>query len=261
MNRPPQTFPDRCGSWWDSHRQIIGRWAGHAVRTGRPGLWLKTDLYDEACGEMHLLGSLREEHFPLGIDIDRNTAQEARRRLAAVNIQACCVAADVRNLPFRSACVSGVLSISTLDHLNSKAEIDTALREIRRVTIPGGLLLWTMDNPHNPEVALRAWLPPYVVHKLRADAFPLGTSVSAREGREMLLHTGLSVVKQALIEHAPRYGGIRIAKVIDRARHGRSSPWLLRLLRSFECLTATPLAGITGHYALWIAKAASDETA
>jgi SAM-dependent methyltransferase len=222
---------------------------------------LKTDLFDEACGEMHLIGSVGERYLALGIDCDAATARAARQRLVSEGRPAQCIVADVRRLPFRSTCLVTILSVSTLDHLATKAEIELALHELRRVLGPGGRLLLTMDNPHNPEVALRAILPARLVRMLRAEAFPLGSTVGPAEGREMLLRVGLQVVHQAHVEHAPRYIAIRVATQIDRACHRTSTPWLQRLLHTFERLADTPLARITAHYTLWIAAAPSDERA
>src|SRR5204863_8026948 len=66
---------------------------------------------------------------------------------------------DVRALPFADGSFDVVVSTSTLDHFQARADIDTALRELHRVLASDGLAVVTLDNPWNPLVALRNALP------------------------------------------------------------------------------------------------------
>ena len=148
---------------WRAHsdaenRALLARWL--PLRCGRI---LKTDAFDEAFGEglVPVLAERAEEVWM--IDLSATVVAEARRSQALAHG----AVADVRRLPFSTGSFGAVVSISTLDHLDSLADIEESLREIRRVLEPGGCLVVTLDNPENPVVGLRNFLPWPWLHRFR----------------------------------------------------------------------------------------------
>jgi SAM-dependent methyltransferase len=129
------------------NRTLLSRW----LPGGRLRRILKTDVFDELV-TAGLVPTLSAQNDKL-ICIDLSS--EAGRILQARNSDATIATADVRALPFRDGAFDAVVSHSTLDHFASRAEIDTALREIRRVMRPGSLFIVILDNPLHPIVVIR----------------------------------------------------------------------------------------------------------
>lgn len=122
-----------------AHREALGRYADIAGRV------LKTDLYEEAYGRDALLDLLLERGDAVaGVDIDRETVRRARRRFPEAELEQ----GDVRDLPFPDAVFDAVVSTSTLDNMDGG--FGDAVAELGRVLVPGGTLLLTLDNAHNP---------------------------------------------------------------------------------------------------------------
>ena len=133
------------------HSVLVQRWlvpaAGAAV--------LKTDLFDEAFGQGVYPELARRVPTVIGIDISQTVALQAKSHYPDLEV----VGADVRVLPFNDAEFDVVISSSSLDHFESRAELDQSLAELYRVLRPGGELLITLDNAANPFVAVRNLLP------------------------------------------------------------------------------------------------------
>jgi SAM-dependent methyltransferase len=227
-------------------------WIARTFRATAPGVLLKTDLFDEASGPHHAWQDVPEGWVTLGIDIDPTIARAARQRLVSEGRTPWCVVGDVRRLPLRPACLAGIASLSTLDHLESGEEIQAALLELARALRPDGRLLLTLDNPLNLEVALRP-LPSVIIRRLRADTFQLGATVGSRRGSRMLALAGFTILQQSFVEHAPRYLTIRLAARLTSAGSRRMASRFGRAMHFVERLAGTPLARLTGHYTAWIA--------
>jgi SAM-dependent methyltransferase len=106
---------------------------------------LKTDLFDEIAGE-GLVGSLAARAGRVvGIDVSPWVVRKAVSRNPGLEG----VVADVHALPFEPTSFDLVVSNSTLDHFESRDEIDHALDELARVLRPGGTLVVTLDNAAN----------------------------------------------------------------------------------------------------------------
>lgn len=242
----------RGGAWWRVHGTVLRRWIGNAFRGAPSGYAVKTDLFDEASGPYHHASDVPRHLRFIGLDIDRTIAALANERIGGDDAARRCVVGDVRRLPFPSGSAAAVLSLSTLDHFDAPTHIRMALTEIHRLLRPGGVMLLTLDNPANPEVALRAALPPSVVRRLRADTFPIGRTLSAREGSRLLTSVGFEIEGPFYIDHSVRYPSIRLLNILER----RAPSWassMERFILSLEHLGVTPLAPITGHYVAWIA--------
>lgn len=243
----------RVSPWWPLQRAITRRWI-EAGLAGAPAGWAaKTDLFDEASGPHHPLQDLPPGLKRLGIDLDPTIVASALPALGEPP-GAAAVAADVRCLPFQTASLSAILSLSTLDHLDSAQEIQQALDELARCLRPQGRLLLTLDNPRNPEVWLRQALPGRLVRRLRADTFPLGSTLHLEVGSHRLEAAGLTVEHAGYLGHAPRYPLIRLLDWLQA--HGRLA-MIRRLEPMILGLEGRGTGGLrrwTGHFCVWIAR-------
>jgi GT2 family glycosyltransferase/ubiquinone/menaquinone biosynthesis C-methylase UbiE len=102
-------------------------------------------VLDIACGEGYgsdLLASVAKQ--VTGVDINDRVVARARRRYVRENLKF--VAGDCSLIPLADACVDVVISFETIEHHEKHDEM---LSEIRRVLIPGGLLV--MSSPDRYE--------------------------------------------------------------------------------------------------------------
>lgn len=241
---------ERTGRWWRVRRDIFERWLAAQTEHG-PGWFLKTDLYDEASGSFHHAFGRRF----LGIDVDERVVRAAHARLRIQGLDAELIAADVRHLPFRSGSMSTTFSLSTLDHFTSVDHIRMALDQLRRTLSPQGRLFLVLDNPRNPEVAMRSRLPDRVRNVLRADRFALGVLLGTGEASRLLTSSGFIVTTQGYAIHAPRYLAIRLLDLLDGLGLSGTARWVERIIRGLERLDHLPSRSFTGHYITWVAEA------
>jgi len=176
---------------------LLDRWA-----VTRPRRALKTDLFAEALNEEEFLSCLAWQERVLGIDISGAVVSRARQ---------CChargsgphawVTCDVQHLPFASSSFDFVLSDSTLDHLETGGAIETAIAELSRVLAPGGIMVLTIDNPHNltypPGWLVRLWM------RLGFAPYYIGATLSRGRLREVLERVGLRLDEETTILHYP----------------------------------------------------------
>ena len=161
------------------------------------GRLLKTDVFEEAHGQDHILFDLFPDSEALGMDVSPESARRALRR--CTNPRCRFFAADVTRLPLRSGNVDLVVSPSTLDHFSSDAELRQAVAEIARVLRPGGVAVITLDNAENPLYWLlrwasrRGWMP-----------FRLGATLRLEELCGLLREAGLAVTDTGALIHNPR---------------------------------------------------------
>jgi len=225
---------------------LIARWLGG----GTGGRALKTDLFDEAVGRGLCADS--REHVPgiLGMDLSLDVARRARNGTPGLMT----AAADVRSLPFADGAFATVLSISTLDHFESTAEITASLREIRRVLGPGGVLLLTLDNPANPKIRLRNALPWSVLRRTGVVPYFVGKSIGRGRLERELAGAGFTVLRVGAIVHCPRVLAVTASRLpvfsSPRARHR-----LLATLERFEALERWPTRFLTAHFTAVLARA------
>ena len=112
----------------------------------------------------------------VGIDLSRVTAGVAQSRANGIMV-AC---ADVRSLPFADETFDVIVSNSTLDHFRSRKELIASMRELNRVTRPGGELVLTLDNRANPVVAFRNALPFHWLNRIRVLPYYVGVTCGPR---------------------------------------------------------------------------------
>lgn len=249
-----RSYWSRLGeSWSDRRRDRLWRAHSDAVNMGLLGRWLperrggrvlKTDLFDEAFGE-GVVESLRERYGTvLGIDVSQSVIRAARDRGLERRLVRC----DVRALPFRAAVFEAIASISTLDHFHDQAGITTALGEIHRVLVSGGLLVLTLDNRANPIVGLRNLLPFRVVHALGLVPYYVGYTVGPWAARRLLVESGFDVLERDAVMHCPRILAIPVSRVLVRRLGDSGQERFLRMLHAFEALRRLPTRWWTGHF-------------
>jgi SAM-dependent methyltransferase/uncharacterized protein YbaR (Trm112 family) len=87
----------------------------------------------------------RRGYEPVGVDPQLGAVKAARRVARQLGLRVRFVAADARYLPFVDDTFDAAFSYSVLQHL-PKEDVASALKEIRRVLVPGGETLIQMPN-------------------------------------------------------------------------------------------------------------------
>jgi SAM-dependent methyltransferase len=224
---------------------LLDRWLSSAAPARRA---LKTDLFDEAAGD-GLCGEMdRFAECVYGVDVSGSVAFGAQVGRAELQV----TRADVRHLPFRDGSFELVVSNSTLDHFDERADIAVALRELHRVTAVGGTLIVSLDNLANPVIALRALLPSRLLRALGLVPYYVGPTTTRRGLLDLLDQAGYSVRTTTWFLHVPRVVAVRICARSDR-RSGHLADGLLGRLAGWERLGRWPTARWTGHYVVALA--------
>lgn len=204
----------------------------------RPRRLLKTDLFDEAVGDgvIPRLAGLADE--VQGIDVSAAVVAAARRRYPTLDARQ----ADVRGLPFADGSFDAIVSLSTLDHFDSPADLDGGLAELVRALAPGGRLLVTLDNAGNPLVALRNALPRRWLAPTRLVPCRVGATCGRVALDRRLAALGLVIERHAALMHVPRVAVLAAAACWPRRR----SP--MGLLLAGERLAELPTRYVTGQF-------------
>ncbi len=235
--RPDLLWRQHCDA---VNLRLLTRWL---PRSAVPRL-LKTDLFDEAVSsglQPLLKGRAR---LVVATDLSYRTAQVASAHCP--DIEAVC--ADARRLPFADGAFDVIVSLSTLDHFHSQAEIIDSLRDLHRVLRPGGLLVLTMDNLANPLIALRNVLPFRLLKRLGIVPYYVGASAGPCGVRKLLERTGWDIRESGAIMHCPRAAMVLLSRVIERLARGETQKWFLRLLMRFESWERGPARYLTGNF-------------
>jgi SAM-dependent methyltransferase len=233
--------PDRL---WRAHSdavnaRLLRRWLPREAG----GRALKTDLFDEAFGE-GLVEPLAERFVTLvGIDLSQAVIEEGLRNRSGISAVRC----DVRALPFADGAFTAVASISTLDHFRREEGVVAALLELRRVLVPGGSLVLTLDNPANPIIALRNRLPFQLVHAFRLVPYYVGVTAGHRRARALLEGAGFETLEVTALMHCPRVLAVPACRIVDRLGPGARAR-ILAILGAFERLEAWSTRFRTGHF-------------
>jgi SAM-dependent methyltransferase len=209
---------------------------------------LKTDLFDETVTD-GLAPVLRAvARSTTGIDLSPEAVERAQGRHPDIAAQE----ADVRRLPFEDGSFDLVVSLSTLDHLASVAQIAAAIEELARVLAPGGTLALTVDNLANPAVALRNLLPQGPLRRAGLVAYPVGPTVGPRRLERIVRAAGLLPRVRAALMHCPRLPAVALARRLDGSdpRHAG----FLRAARAFDVLGRLPSRYVTGYFAAIVAE-------
>jgi SAM-dependent methyltransferase len=210
----------------EANRRLLAAWLPPRCRR-----LLKTDVFDEAVagGLSPFLASRADEL--VAVDASPAAVAAARRRHPELEAHV----ADVRTLPFEDASFDAVVSNSTLDHFPSLADVEAAVRELRRVLEPGGVFVLTLDNPWNPLVALRNALPFRPLARLGLVPYYVGATCGRGRLRRLLGAAGFEVEEVGAVLHVPR--------VVVRALRPP-----LRLVLEGERLERWPTRYLTGQF-------------
>jgi SAM-dependent methyltransferase len=245
---------DQVAEHWRESRPD-GPWRLHADRinadlldrwlpSNRIGRLLKTDLFDEAAtgGLSDLLQGRAQ--LVVGIDLSRVTAGVAQSRANGIMV-AC---ADVRALPFADETFDVIVSNSTLDHFRSRKELIASMRELNRVTRPGGELVLTLDNRANPVVALRNALPFHWLNHIRVLPYYVGVTCGPRGLRKLLAETNWDLREMDAILHCPRFLVIQLSQILVRRAGIKTQKQFFTRLARFERLARWPTRYLTGYF-------------
>jgi SAM-dependent methyltransferase len=104
-------------------------------------------LLDLGCGSgRHVVHLARQGFQSLGLDISLTALYLAQAWMREEGHEAAFTLADTRQpLPFRDGSIEGVLSTQVIHHARITA-VRMAIREIRRVLVPGGLAFVTVSG-------------------------------------------------------------------------------------------------------------------
>lgn len=245
------TFPRERYRLWREHSdsvnlRLLDRWLGEASDRRI----LKTDLFDEAFGNLGLYAAMQRRcRKVIGIDISTPILHDARRDRPALST----VLADVRRMPFRDGAFDTIISISTLDHFESTADVAAGFREIYATLRPGGRLILTLDNLANPKIRLRNALPWSLLRRTGLVPYFVGASLGPRRLRRELAEVGFEIEEVTAIMHCPRVLAVWVSR-LPLLAGPTARRRFLRLLSGFEILSRLPSRFLTGHFVAVLAR-------
>ncbi len=255
---PAPSEPSWRGVWdrewmrsWKAHPENVWFTYEAGVYTALAGAMpsagtrvLKTDAFDEACGRRQLTAALGERVVVVDVS-PRVVGQVARAGWPGVTV----AAGDVRRLPFADGSFDLVLSTSTLDHFDRRADIDTALVELRRVLGDRGRLLLTLDNPANPVLRLRRLIYALTGSIRGVIPFRMGLTLSRRELLDALHRAGFIVFDSGYVVHAPRVIALWAGEWAARRDARRAARRLGALFAAIERVARRlPTRPCTAHF-------------
>lgn len=222
------------------HADLLSEWLPGPM----DGRVLKTDLFDEACGDGLAPALSRVAQHIHGIDVATDVVDAAagRHPLISASVD------DVRSMKFADATFQLVVSNSTLDHFGSVSEIDISLGEIHRVTAPGGLLVLTLDNIANPVIAARSILPKGLLRATGLVPYHVGKSLGPRGTVKHVTSAGFDVVEVRSFMHVPRVFAVRGCARLDATSDDSVIMSVLRRMIRWERLGRWPTRWMTAHY-------------
>ncbi len=245
---------DRYGSQWVNERpHQLWRKHSDSVNVALIEQWLpekglrrvlKTDLFDEAVSDGVCSAIARRAQEVVGLDVSVAVLNEASKGCVALSP----AGADVRTLPFRTHSFDAVVSLSTLDHFDSRADVLAALREIYRVLAPGGTLILTLDNLANPVIAVRNALPYKITHAAGLVPYPIGRTFGPAQARELVAEAAFKVVEQTAVMHAPRVLAVPLMSAFGRNGNSGGARMMSKAAMWFERLRPLPSRFLTGHF-------------
>jgi len=246
------------GTWRAYMRRIYRRLVQDWLPAASLGRGLKTDLFEEAVTPYHLLPELGPGS--IGVDCSPAVVRAAQEQLAAREEAYLLVVGDLRRLPLRSESVMRILAGSSLDHFSDKTDIAVSLAELTRVLAPGGTLVVTFDNPHNPIVWLRNRLPFAWLNRLHLVPYYVGATYNCTEARHRLEALGLAVTDVTAVAHVPRAPAIWLVAAAERLGWRWLDTLLMQIFNGFEAMEYWPTRYRTGYYlAIRAEKRATDE--
>ena len=230
---------------WRSHCEalsadLLRRW----LPQGRIARLLKTDLFDEAVAVGLVPPLAARAEMINGMDIAESVVRGAKNRNPGLTT----VTADVRALPYADCSFDAILSGSTLDHFVTHAELEVSLRELHRVLVHGGTLIITLDNPDNPLIALRNWLPRSILEKIGIVPYYVGATMNGKRLRRVLTDISFDVHEVSTLEHSPRVLAVALSAFLRHRSSQKTQQRFARILGAFERLGKLPTRFLTGHF-------------
>lgn len=223
---------------------LLSRWLG-----GHGGaICVKTDAFEEAVGEGPLAMPGAAYQNCLYFDCAERILVQARKRHPALAAVVC----DTRAIPLPE-CADAVVSFSTLDHFERRADFMQALAELHRILRPGGKLVITLDNPANPLVWFRNRIPRRFREGTGLVPYFVGYTVGAPGLGRVLEETGFLVRECTGVLHCPRVLAIPFCEFIQR-RNPAMGRLLLRCLRAFEQCERLPTRYLSAHFVAALAE-------
>jgi len=247
--RAPEQWEELAGQWGRLHPQTLWRTYCDELHTALIERWLpdegvervlKTDLFDEIVTEGLYPVLARRARVVVGMDIAARAAAQAVERHRGLSA----LATDARSLPFADASFDAIVSNSTLDHFPSLDDLGVALRELARITRPGGVLLLTLDNLANPVVALRSVLPRVPLKRLGLVPYYCGATCGPARLRRVVEEAGFV---EALL-HCPRVLAVAAARLVERYGSPAAQRRYLRHLARYERLAEWPTRERTSYF-------------
>jgi SAM-dependent methyltransferase len=206
---------------------------------------LKTDAFDEAFGASGILHGLRSSaKMGVSIDLSLTTLQQARARHSEFSG----VTTDVCRIAFADESFDFVFSNSTLDHMDSLADVARSLAELHRVAKPGARIVLTLDNLWNPLVALRNVLPGAWLKRIGLIPYHMGATCGPTRLRRMVRDAGFDPERVSAILHCPRALAVAVAGGLDAGATERVQSGFIRGLLAFEILGRLPTRWLTGYF-------------
>jgi SAM-dependent methyltransferase len=184
----------------------------------------------------------------IGVDTSTVVVKAARDRLRKQGASCLVVVGDVRQLPLRPGSLRQILSGSSLDHFQTKEEIDRSLRQLAEVLSVDGVLVITFDNPHNPVVWVRNHLPFQWLNRLGLIPYYVGVTYNRREARAQLAAAGLTVTHETVVGHAPRAPATILVKMAEHFGWRWLEPRLSQWMDRCEVLELWSTRYRTGYY-------------
>jgi SAM-dependent methyltransferase len=219
------------------HQELVWRWTrGSAIRRA-----LKTDSFEEAHGGDCILFDLFPSASALGMDVAFSTASRAQARCPNSRVRF--LVSDVRSLALRAESMDAIVSTSTLDHFDTRADFEQAIGQLARVLRPGGVLVITLDNPQNPLYASlrwasrRGWLP-----------FRLGYTAPLAELVRCLENAGLPVSSTDALIHNPRMVSTLLFRALRLLLGRRADVPIRALLAAFAAIGRLPTRRFTACF-------------
>jgi len=147
--RPLEWTDEQVARFWDYESQYPERYFAHQygdviVTRLRRFLRGHEEVLDFGCGVGALVGHLlRRGHRAAGADFSPRSVEQVRSKFAGERLFL--GAFDPRHLATEGRAFDAVLVVEVIEHLND-AILSQTLRTIRRITRPGGVVIFTTPN-------------------------------------------------------------------------------------------------------------------
>jgi SAM-dependent methyltransferase len=235
--------------WLRHSREHYARWVRKYMTGGKRAL--KTDSFEEIRGS-EVVDAMQERFERVVVqDLAYPALVQSLERRGRPELG--WVQTPVQRQPFKDKSFDGIVSFSTLDHFRTCSEIKDSLRELARITRPGGELLITLDNAANPLIAARNCLPYTWLRKLNLAPYEYGKTLGPYDFRHALEECGWKVRTFSAVLHEPRVLAVALAKYC-RA-DGVLTPKRYRaLLHQFRRLESLPTRMWTGYFLIAVAE-------